>query len=238
MPRGTSIRLLATMVAAMFVAGALFLGSGVSARTIQLPARVSVQAQHVTNAVTVGHKKKKKKKKNVITAGERRFASNMRTIFNFKSSVSTTSLYLFGLVVCGALKGGTALPAEVPSVQQDWTNTTTGDAIQMITLAARDMCPAEVPAPTITYVVTGDSADVTYGAAGSDDQGNVPMTVTQPLSNPSYYSISAQLNGYGTVNCALEVDGVAISTASASGGYNIASCEISQALNGTWANTN
>jgi hypothetical protein len=235
MLRGTSLRL----VAAMFVAGALFLSSGVSARTFQMPVRVSLQAQHPTNAVTVGHKKKKHKKhKNVITAGERRFASNMRTVFSFKSSVTNTSLYLFGTVVCAALKGGTALPAEVPSVQQDWTNTTTGDAIQMITLAARDMCPAESAPQTVTYVVTGDSADVTYGPAGSDDQGNVPMSVSQPLSDPSYYSISAQLNGYGTVSCALEVDGVSISTASASGGYNIASCEIDQALNGSWENTN
>jgi hypothetical protein len=33
------------------------------------------------------------------------------------------------------------------------------------------------------------------------------MTVSQPLSNPAYYSITAQLNGYGTVNCALEING-------------------------------
>jgi hypothetical protein len=36
---GTPIRLLTTIVAAMFVAGALFLGSGVSARTIQMSAK-------------------------------------------------------------------------------------------------------------------------------------------------------------------------------------------------------
>jgi hypothetical protein len=59
MLRGTSIRLLASVVAAMFVAGALFLGSGVSARTIQMPVGSSVQAQHVAHAVTVGHKKRK-----------------------------------------------------------------------------------------------------------------------------------------------------------------------------------
>jgi hypothetical protein len=61
MPSESPIRLLTTIVAAMFVAAALFLSSGVSARTIQMPARVSLQAQHPTNAVTLGHKKKKKK---------------------------------------------------------------------------------------------------------------------------------------------------------------------------------
>lgn len=56
---GTPGRLLTAIVAAMFVAGALSFGSTVSARTIQMPAGSSVQAQHVAHAVTVGHKKKK-----------------------------------------------------------------------------------------------------------------------------------------------------------------------------------
>jgi hypothetical protein len=58
MPNETPIRLLTTIVAAMFVAGALFLSSGVGARTIAMPERSSVQAQQVARAVTVGHKKK------------------------------------------------------------------------------------------------------------------------------------------------------------------------------------
>jgi hypothetical protein len=55
---GTPIRLLTTIVVVMFVDAALFLGSVVDARTIAMPARPSVRAQHVAHAVTVGHKKK------------------------------------------------------------------------------------------------------------------------------------------------------------------------------------
>ncbi|MFZ0995817.1 MAG: hypothetical protein WAO09_07555 [Candidatus Dormiibacterota bacterium] len=51
------------IVAVMFSAGALMLGPAVSARTIQIPTRATVQAQHAAHAVTVGHKKKHKKKK-------------------------------------------------------------------------------------------------------------------------------------------------------------------------------
>jgi hypothetical protein len=57
------MRLFAAAMAALFALGMFSVGSTVSARTIQMPARVSVQAQHVSNAVTVGHKKKKKKAK-------------------------------------------------------------------------------------------------------------------------------------------------------------------------------
>jgi len=53
---------LASVVAAMFVAGALFLSSGVSARTIRMPSGPSLQAQQVAQAVTVGGNRKKKKR--------------------------------------------------------------------------------------------------------------------------------------------------------------------------------
>ena len=99
--------------------------------------------------------------------------------------------------------------------------------------------PSAPPADTVTYIVSGDYAQVTYGPAGSDDQGSVPMNVTQPLGDPIYYAINAQLQGGGTVSCEIEVDGQVISQASASGGYNIASCEISQdPITGDWQNTN
>jgi hypothetical protein len=65
---GTPVRLLAAIVAAMLVAGALSFGSTVSARTIKSPARSIVQAQSPAHAVTAGHKKKKKA--NGPTAGQ------------------------------------------------------------------------------------------------------------------------------------------------------------------------
>jgi hypothetical protein len=96
-------------------------------------------------------------------------------------------------------------------------------------------------AATVTYVVTGSTADVTYGPAGSDATGSVPMrkTVTIPASAPLYYSISAQLQGSGTVSCEILVGGTVVSKSTASGGYNIAQCEISQdPLSGKWTDTN
>lgn len=108
------------------------------------------------------------------------------------------------------------------------------------TPAARQQTHPSVQAhQTVTYVVTGSAADVTYGPAGSDLDGGAPMRMTKPLGNPSYYDISAQLQGGGTVSCAILVDGKAVSTATASGGYNIADCEISQdPLSGQWEDTN
>jgi hypothetical protein len=93
---------------------------------------------------------------------------------------------------------------------------------------------------TVTYIVTGTSgADVTYGPAGSDSSGNVPMNVTKPLQNAAYYALNAQLQGGGQVECEIEVDGKVISQATASGGYNIASCEITQdPMSGNWTDTN
>ena len=91
----------------------------------------------------------------------------------------------------------------------------------------------------MTYVVNGSPADVTYGPAGSDLSGSVPMRVTQPLGTPDYYAISAQLQGGGTVSCQILVDGKVTASSTASGGYNIADCEISQdPFSGNWGDTN
>lgn len=104
--------------------------------------------------------------------------------------------------------------------------------------------PAQSSAPagaaqTVTYVVTGSAADVTYGPAGSDSSGTVPMHLTKPLGTPLYVSVSAQLQGAGSVSCKIEVDGKTVSSSTATGGYNIASCEISQdPLSGAWTDTN
>jgi hypothetical protein len=60
---------------------------------------------------------------------------------------------------------------------------------------------------TVTYLVTGTGgADVQYGPAGSSAQGSVPMTVTKPLRDVQYYSITAQLQGGGHVTCQLKVN--------------------------------
>jgi hypothetical protein len=109
--------------------------------------------------------------------------------------------------------------------------------------APTDTPTADIPTPvaqpeTVTYVVTGSSrASVIYGPAGSGNQGQAPMNITKPLGNPLYYSISAQLLGGGSVSCQLEVDGQVISQSTATGGYNIALCEIVD-FSGQWTDAN
>ncbi len=94
---------------------------------------------------------------------------------------------------------------------------------------------------TVTFIVSGTDADVTYGPAGSNLTGSVPMdkTMTIPDQAPIYYAINAQLQGGGSVSCKIEVDGQVISQGTAEGGYQIASCEIGQdPVSGDWQDDN
>lgn len=65
------------------------------------------------------------------------------------------------------------------------------------------------------------------------------MHITRKLADPEYYAINAQLQGDGSVRCEIKVSGRVISTGSASGGFNIADCEIGQnPVTGQWENDN
>jgi hypothetical protein len=164
----------------------------------------------------------------------------MRNTFNFGSGISDSNLASTGQQICIDRRGGDSVAAEALSQQSSWSNTSEGDALQMVLLAEQDMCPAQEGRQTVTYIVTGTpGADVTYGTASSNYQGAVPMKVTRKLGDPQYYSIDAQLNGGGSVRCKIKIDGVTIATGSASGGYNIASCEADKDITtGSWEDTN
>jgi hypothetical protein len=64
------------------------------------------------------------------------------------------------------------------------------------------------------------------------------MNDTEPLGNPLYYSVYAQLQGDGSVTCEIDVTGQPVSSSTATGGYHIATCEISPDGSGSWENTN
>jgi hypothetical protein len=171
-------------------------------------------------------------------AAHEQFAGDMRQAYSFDSSVVDSDMASFADQVCSDLSSN-SVADEVPVVSGMWTDTSKGDAINMITMAVRDVCPSQQFKQTVTYIVTGSPADVTYGPSGSNHQGYVPMKITEPLGSPSYYAINAQLNGGGRVTCKLKVDGVTLSTGSASGDYNIASCQIGQNITtGAWENEN
>ena len=90
----------------------------------------------------------------------------------------------------------------------------------------------------VVFTCQGDAADVTYGSDSNNIQGVVPMNRTLPLDpSAEYYAISAQLNGGGSVTCAVTVndDGTPTTkTGSATGGYNIAQAEICSSFDGGW----
>jgi hypothetical protein len=176
-----------------------------------------------------------------ITAAQQQFISDMQSSGNgFNSSVSASDIAQFGQQVCDNRQGGQAQAGVIAFARQSWTNTSAIDGDQMVRLAEKDICPQYLPPETVTYIVRGTpGAQVTYGPSGSDFNGNVPMHVTRPLGDPQFYAINAQLQGDGTVSCVIKVDGIPLSRSIATGGFNIADCEISQdPITNMWEDTN
>jgi len=112
----------------------------------------------------------------------------------------------------------------------------TGAPVSLPALPGQAGAPAG--ASTATLVVTGSSgAQVTYGPAGADLPGSVPMRKTVPLGSASTYEIKAQLTGGGTLKCEILVGGTVISQATTSGAYGVAVCVIYRnPVSGQWQN--
>jgi hypothetical protein len=148
--------------------------------------------------------------------------------------------------VASALLALIALVVIIVAASSAGSKTPTTPAVTIPTVSANAVASMAVPAPTptqteqtITFEVTGSNADVTYGPAGSNLTGTVPMHVTRKLGDPAYYSIEAQLQGGGNVTVKILINGKVVSKAEASGGYNIAMAEISQdPLTGGWQSDN
>lgn len=90
-------------------------------------------------------------------------------------------------------------------------------------------------ATEVEFIVTGSTADVTYGDDSSNYQGHVPMDVTKTLAKGALYeAVTAQLNGGGRVTCKVII-GDAVKIGHASGGYNICQAQLnSDPINGGW----
>ena len=172
-----------------------------------------------------------------LTARQLQFVTDARNALGFGNSVQDSALASFGQHVCRTRQAGATVAAEVPAAQKVQASISTGDAVQMIMLAEKDLCPSQSSQQQVTYVVTGSAAHVTYGPSGANFEGTGPLSVSQPLGQPQFYSINAQLTGGGSVTCLLKVDGVTIASNSASGSGNIASCQMDQNLNGSWEAT-
>lgn len=177
-----------------------------------------------------------------LSASEQQFVSDLQSSSQFDISSSTSSAQIadYGQQVCSMRQGGQKQTAAISFTEATWSNMSPMLADAMTRLTEQDMCASALPEQTITYIVRGTAgAQVTYGPAGSDFNGDVPMRVTERLGDPEYYAINAQLQGGGSVSCSIEVDGIPLSTGSASGGYNIADCEIGQdPITSLWENDN
>jgi hypothetical protein len=179
-----------------------------------------------------------------LSPGDQAFVAAIRanlTRKGYSNSSPDSQIANVGNAICAVLRSGASHKLLAASLGSKPEQTVDMSGLREIALANKDICPgAHVKKPpSVTYIVTGSYANVTYGPAGSDFNGTVPMHVTRPLGNPSYYAINAQLQGGGTVSCKIEVNGKVISSATASGGYNIADCEISQdPFSGGWQNDN
>jgi hypothetical protein len=173
-----------------------------------------------------------------LSAHQLQFATDARNALSFGSAVQDGDLASFGQHVCRARQAGATVSSLVRAAQRISASISKGDAVQLIMLAEKDMCPSQSALQQVTYVVTGGTAHVTYGPAGTNYDGSAPLAVSQPLGQPQFYSINAQLTGSGSVTCQLQVDGVTIASDSASGSGNIASCQIDQNLSGSWEASN
>jgi hypothetical protein len=225
MLRGTSIRLLASVVAAMFVTGALFLGSGASARLFQAPARATVQAQHAAQAVTVGHKKKKASgptvgqlQRALVTDAHKKFGtpsaksascvmpSKWKTGKAFKCFVYNSSGKGVGEFTITVLAGSRN--------EWKWNESWTPLAVSTPTPAATG---------PVTFTVTGsapedefgDTVSIDYGSDTASDAGgsSVPWSAILPYTSPSSdsnleYNLDATLtDAGGSITCTITVQG-------------------------------
>jgi Protein of unknown function (DUF732) len=172
-----------------------------------------------------------------LSESELQFVADVRNVLTLGSNVTSGAVASFGQRACHALQSGETLAGEVLPARQAFPGISKGDAIQLIRLAEKDLCPAQSGPQQVTCVATGNTANVTYGPSGSGYEGSVPLAVSRPLGNPQFYSISAQLKAGGTVTCQLKVDGVTISSATASGTNSVAHCAMDQNLNGSWEAT-
>ncbi|MEV8459604.1 MULTISPECIES: hypothetical protein [Streptomyces] len=79
--------------------------------------------------------------------------------------------------------------------------------------------------------------DITYGSDSDNRQGKWnghEFTATLPLDEEAlYYSVTAQLQGSGDINCSVTIDGET-EKGHASGGYNICTAQANAGLLGGW----
>jgi hypothetical protein len=169
------------------------------------------------------------------------------------------ALFVIIGIFAAALGGGSDDPSSKGStVSAD--DTPTGDATEDTT--PEDTTPEEEPAvaepsdkpkaeetkkaekPKVVFKVWGTAPagalgplDITYGSDSDTRKGtfkNGKFEATLPLNDDAlYFTVMAQLQGSGDINCSVTVDGET-KKAHASGGYNICNAQANSGLLGGW----
>lgn len=153
---------------------------------------------------------------------------------------------IIAFVLIAALTNGGKTPPGQTAASTDTATTVAStdpspvtNASDALAVGAPSTAAAAPIQQQVTYQCTGhapDGIDITYGADGSNNSASsLPFTRTSTLESTAlYYVVTAQLQGGGSVSCTTTVtyddgSGVAQSvnkSASASGGYNIASAQV------------
>jgi hypothetical protein len=137
-----------------------------------------------------------------LSARDQRFADDLRRTFPVRPGELDSSLAARGEKVCSGSDAVAPMVDEAATRRHDWPDAPVGWVISVIVLAEKDLCPARLTASTVTYVVTGSTADVTYGPANSGYQGIVPLSVARPLASPECQTNRDSTRGWIDVNSA------------------------------------
>ncbi|MGW3034944.1 hypothetical protein ACWDCB_27500 [Streptomyces sp. NPDC001178] len=118
-------------------------------------------------------------------------------------------------------------PAADKGKGEDAEKTDTKPAKKVVTFKVWGTAPAGALGPL----------DITYGSDSDTRQGrfkNGKFEATLPLNKDAmYYTVNAQLQGSGDINCSVTVDGHT-KKGHAAGGYNICDAQLSSGLLGGW----
>ena len=129
-------RLVTVALAALFVFGTIAVGSGVSARTIQVPMRSSVQASSAAHAITVGHKKKKHKKAKVANTAN---FNSCSVVTQVESASAIGESLTPGVIGNATVEGGLACVFYGPSALTPHTpNVAQADTVRVVVVKGSD----------------------------------------------------------------------------------------------------
>ncbi|MGW4975055.1 hypothetical protein [Streptomyces mirabilis] len=149
------------------------------------------------------------------------------------------------LGIAAAAVGGSGSNDSSSSASKSTSTTTTGDKAAGAKDDSKKSSDNKADAPkTVVFKVWGTAPagalgglDINYGSDSDTRKGvfeNGKFEAVLPLKKGAmYYTLNAQLQGSGDINCSVTMDGQTKS-GHASGGYNICDAQLSSDFTGGW----